>query len=90
MPQSYGALEGLLRMGEGRRLKRLAEQAVYITTLEPEFERLSDAELAAKTVEFKQQLENGEDSSRTSSSRPTRLSARRRDARSGCVRSTCS
>ena len=24
MPQNYGALEGLLRMGEGRRLKRLA------------------------------------------------------------------
>ena len=61
MPQNYGALEGLLRMGEGRRLKRLAEQAAYITTLEPDFERLSDAELAAKTVEFKQRLENGED-----------------------------
>jgi preprotein translocase subunit SecA len=61
MSQNYGALEGLLRMGEGRRLKRLAEQAAYITTLEPDFERLSDAELAAKTVEFKQQLENGED-----------------------------
>jgi preprotein translocase subunit SecA len=61
MAQNYGALEGLLRMGEGRRLKRLAEQAAYITTLEPDFEQLSDAELSAKTVEFKQQLENGEE-----------------------------
>ena len=54
-----GALEKVLRFGEGRRRKRLAEQAVYIGTLEPDFERLSDAELAAKTVEFKQRIENG-------------------------------
>src|SRR5918912_2454275 len=47
-------------MGEGRRLKRLAEQAAYVATLEPEFEKLSDGELAGKTVEFKQRLENGE------------------------------
>src|ERR687897_581619 len=61
MPQNYGALEKVLRVGEGRRLKRLAGQADYVTSLEPDFERLSDAELAAKTVEFKQRLENGED-----------------------------
>ncbi len=47
-------------MGEGRRLKRLQENAAYIGTLEPEFEALSDEELAAKTAEFKQRLENGE------------------------------
>jgi preprotein translocase subunit SecA len=61
MTQNYGALEGLLRMGEGRRLKRLAEQAAYITSIEPEFEALSDAELASKTAEFRQRLENGEE-----------------------------
>jgi preprotein translocase subunit SecA len=61
MAQNYGALEGFLRMGEGRRLKRLAEQAAYITEIEPEFERLSDAELAGKTAEFRQRLENGEE-----------------------------
>src|SRR5918996_4323807 len=61
MPQNYGALEKVLRVGEGRRLKRLAGQADYVTSLEPDFERLSDAELVAKTVEFKQRLENGED-----------------------------
>jgi preprotein translocase subunit SecA len=58
--QSFGKFERVLRMGEGRRLKRLAEQAAYIGTLEPEFEALSDDELRGKTVEFRQRLENGE------------------------------
>ncbi len=58
--QDLGGLEKVLRVGEGRRVKRLAEQAAYITTLEPDFERLSDADLAAKTVEFRQRHENGE------------------------------
>jgi preprotein translocase subunit SecA len=61
MPQNYGSLERVLRMGEGRRLKKLAGQAAYITSLEPDFEALSDDELAAKTIEFRQRLENGED-----------------------------
>jgi preprotein translocase subunit SecA len=61
MAQNYGAFERVLRMGEGRRLKRLAGQADYIASLEPDFESLSDAELAGKTAEFKQRLENGED-----------------------------
>ncbi|MGH3091432.1 MAG: hypothetical protein ACRDOG_03760 [Gaiellaceae bacterium] len=52
MPQNYGALEKVLRVGEGRRLRRLAGQADYVASLEPEFERLSDAELAGKSVEF--------------------------------------
>jgi preprotein translocase subunit SecA len=59
MPQ-LGSFERVLRVGEGRRRKKLAEQAAYIGTLEPDFERLSDAELAGKTAEFKQRLENGE------------------------------
>jgi preprotein translocase subunit SecA len=42
-------------------MKRLQEQAAYITTLEPEFQALSDEELRAKTIEFRQRLENGED-----------------------------
>jgi preprotein translocase subunit SecA len=58
--QQFGTFEKVLRFGEGRRLKRLADQAAYVSTLEPDFERLSDAELAAKTAEFKQRLENGE------------------------------
>jgi preprotein translocase subunit SecA len=60
MAQSLGSFERVLRVGEGRRLKRLREQAAYVGTLEPEFEALSDAELAGKTAEFKQRVENGE------------------------------
>ena len=55
-----GNLEKVLRVGEGRRLKRLQEQAAYITSLEPEFEQLSAADLQGKTAEFRQRLENGE------------------------------
>ncbi|HLG07855.1 MAG TPA: preprotein translocase subunit SecA [Gaiellaceae bacterium] len=58
--QSFGKFERVLRMGEGRRLKRLQEQAAYIGTLEPEFDALSDEDLRGKTVELKQRLENGE------------------------------
>ncbi len=59
--RDLGALEKVLRAGEGRRLKRLAEQAAYITSLEPDFRKLSDDELRAKTPELRQRLENGED-----------------------------
>src|SRR6187397_4684 len=60
MAQQLGSFEKVLRFGEGRRVKRLAEQASYIGTLEPEFEALSDAELSGKTAEFRQRIENGE------------------------------
>src|SRR5215204_2249427 len=61
MSQSYGALEKFLRVGEGRRLKQLGKQADYVTSLEPDFEALSDEELMGKTAEFKERLENGEE-----------------------------
>src|SRR5256714_4636749 len=54
------SFDDVLRFGEGRRLKRLAAQADYVASLEPDFESLSDADLAGKTVEFKQRLDNGE------------------------------
>src|SRR2546421_6397185 len=60
MAQDLGSLEKVLRLGEGRRIKRLQAQAEYVASLEPDFEQLSDEELAAKTVEFKQRHENGE------------------------------
>src|SRR5204862_5641308 len=41
-------------------MKRLADQAAYITSLEPDFQALSDEELRAKTVEFRERLEQGE------------------------------
>jgi preprotein translocase subunit SecA len=58
--QTYGKFERVLRVGEGRRVKRLADQAAYIGTLEPDFEKLTDDELRGKTAEFKQRHENGE------------------------------
>jgi preprotein translocase subunit SecA len=55
-----GGFEKVLRLGEGRRTKRLGQQAAYIGTLEPEFEQLSDDELRGKTAELRQRFENGE------------------------------
>ena len=55
-----GRFEKLLRVGEGRRVKRIHEQAAHIATLEPGFQKLSDAELRGKTAEFRQRLANGE------------------------------
>src|SRR4051812_28325326 len=60
MATQLGSFEKVLRFGEGRRLKRLRDQAAYVATLEPDFEKLSDAELQAKTAGFKQRIENGE------------------------------
>ncbi|TSD97338.1 preprotein translocase subunit SecA [Skermania sp. ID1734] len=53
-------LTKLLRIGEGRTVKRLAHLANEVTALGPEMERLSDAELRAKTDEFRKRHENGE------------------------------
>src|SRR5207247_3050776 len=58
--QGMGTFEKVLRVGEGRRLKRLAGQAAYIGTLEADFEGLSDEELRGKTAEFRQRIERGE------------------------------
>src|SRR5438445_790440 len=61
MSSQLGSFEKILRVGEGRRMKRLAEQAAYITSIEPEFRELSDDQLRDKTVEFRARLENGEE-----------------------------
>jgi preprotein translocase subunit SecA len=61
MSPAIDSLEKALRFGEGRRLKRLQEQAAYIATLEPDFQKLSDDALRAKTVEFRERLANGEE-----------------------------
>jgi preprotein translocase subunit SecA len=60
MSSALGSFEKVLRVGEGRRLKRIQEQAAYITTLEPDYRSLSDEELRGKTAEFRERLENGE------------------------------
>ncbi len=56
----FGKLEKVLRIGEGRRMKRLAQQASYIATLEPDFQKLSDDELRGTTASLRERLANGE------------------------------
>ncbi|MBO0747773.1 MAG: preprotein translocase subunit SecA, partial [Acidimicrobiaceae bacterium] len=53
-------LSRLLRAGEGKTLKRLRAIATHINELEDDMVALSDAELQAKTDEFKQRHEDGE------------------------------
>jgi preprotein translocase subunit SecA len=60
MASGLGSFEKVLRVGEGRRLRRIAAQAEYVLSLQPDFEQLSDDELRSKSAEFKQRLENGE------------------------------
>jgi preprotein translocase subunit SecA len=47
-------------IGEGRRRKELEQLAKLVNTWEPELEDLPDEDLAHKTVEFRERLENGE------------------------------
>src|SRR5436853_5523258 len=53
-------LSKLLRLGEGRMVKRLRRVADYVNTLADDVEKLTDAELRAKTDEFRKRLEEGE------------------------------
>ena len=50
----------VLKAGEGKKVRRLAELVSPISELEPEMQALSDAELAHKTVEFRDRLDQGE------------------------------
>ena len=50
----------LLRVGEGRMVKRLKNIADHVSTLSPDVEGLSDEELRAKTAEFKKRYSGGE------------------------------
>jgi preprotein translocase subunit SecA len=50
----------VLRAGEGKKVRRLAEIVPLIAELEPEMERRSDGELAAMTDVFRQRLADGE------------------------------
>jgi len=52
-------LGGLIDSNE-KELKRLQSLVTHINSLEPEFEQLTDAELRAKTDEFKARLKDGE------------------------------
>jgi preprotein translocase subunit SecA len=50
----------VLKAGEGKKVRRLAELVPDIGALEPDMQALSDDALAHKTVEFKERLERGE------------------------------
>ncbi len=54
-------LQRILTLGEGRQLRAYQEVVVRINELEPAAEALSDDKLAAKTVEFRERLGNGEE-----------------------------
>ncbi len=56
-----GVFDRVLRSGEGKKVRALASLVPDINALEPEMERLSDDALAAKTPEFRQRLDRGED-----------------------------
>jgi len=55
-----GFLSKLLTVGEGKQLKRYQAIVEKINGFEPQISALSDAELAAKTEEFRQRYANGE------------------------------
>ncbi|MDA8148253.1 MAG: preprotein translocase subunit SecA, partial [Actinomycetota bacterium] len=50
----------VLRAGEGKKVRRLAEIVPLVNDLEPEMEALSDDELAASTVRFRERIDRGE------------------------------
>ena len=54
-------LNKLLRAGEGRLLRRLELVAEETTAWEPTIEELDDEALRAKTVEFRERLDEGEE-----------------------------
>jgi preprotein translocase subunit SecA len=56
-----GVFNKILHLGEGRKLKALEAIVPEIGAFEPEIEKLSDDQLAAKSVEFRNRLANGED-----------------------------
>ncbi len=53
-------IDRILRAGEGRQLKQLDRLASQVDALEEDYKQLSDAELQAKTDEFKVRLGEGE------------------------------
>jgi preprotein translocase subunit SecA len=54
-------LSKVLRAGEGKKVRKLAELVPAINELEPAMEALSDEELQAKTLEFRARLDAGEE-----------------------------
>jgi len=53
-------IDRLLRVGEGRILKKLAVIAKQVNSIEEDFEKLTDAELRGETDVFRKRLADGE------------------------------
>ncbi len=60
MEEQMGLIAKIFGTHSEREIKRIEPLAEKIEALEPEYEKLSDEELAHKTVEFKERLKNGE------------------------------
>ncbi len=56
-----GLLDKVLRAGEGKTLRALTKITAVVNSLESDFADLTDAELRAKTDEFRARLADGED-----------------------------
>ena len=56
-----GFFSKILRSGEDKQLKKYTELTTRIGELEPDTVKLDDAQLAARTVQFKERFENGDD-----------------------------
>ncbi|HMT26433.1 MAG TPA: preprotein translocase subunit SecA, partial [Microthrixaceae bacterium] len=56
-----GIFDKLLRVGEGRKVRALADLVPDILALDSELQALDDDRLRAKTGEFRQRLANGEE-----------------------------
>ncbi|MGJ7440305.1 preprotein translocase subunit SecA [Aquipuribacter sp. MA13-6] len=58
--QPVGFIDRMLRVGEGKIVKRLAKTADQVNAIEDDFVAMSDAELREETDRFKQRLADGE------------------------------
>ncbi|MDY0028072.1 MAG: hypothetical protein RBR58_03595, partial [Candidatus Humimicrobiaceae bacterium] len=56
----FEKIGNVLKFGEGKRLKKYDDLIVTINNLEKDISALTDSELAAKTIEFRQRHEKGE------------------------------
>lgn len=56
----FEKIGNVLKFGEGKRLKKYDDLIVTINNLEKDISTLTDSELAAKTIEFRQRHEKGE------------------------------
>src|SRR5699024_3598759 len=57
---SVAIMDRLLRVGEGKMLRRLKRIADQVNSIEPDFEEMGDDELRGQTDDFRKRLDEGE------------------------------